>query len=149
MQLPIRDKVLDRNGFLTEPWRKWFEEAGGVASIFSKYSAAKYIVTTVDPIYLTALQLGKVIKAENGVNGANFKLPSVGRDDVDAWIAFVRLGTGRLVIDAADSDVIEKSSPGGRIVCMETGRVAASIILFLASETCWSIFGGIGVWHVY
>ena len=149
MELPIRDKLITKDGFLSEPWRKWFSTAGGQASYFSKFASAKHTIDPSSTVNLIGSDLGKIIKADNGSNGIVFKLPSVGRNDVDSWIGFMRLGAGPIIIDAADSDTIEKSSPGGRLICNEPGRVVASLMLFLASETKWAIFGGCGIWYVY
>ena len=149
MELPIRDKLITKDGFLTEPWRKWLSSAGGQASYFSKFASSKHTIESYSTINLIGSDLGKIIKTDNGVNGVVLKLPSVGRNDVDSWIGFMRLGTGAIIIEASDSDTIEKSSQGGRVVCTESGRVVANLMLFLASETKWAIFGGCGIWYVY
>ncbi len=95
---------------------------------------------------LTTSHFGRVIKFDNGIHPVTCQMPSVGTGQIDHWITIIRLGSGSLRIKAADSDVIEKSRAGGSIICEETGRIAANVTLYLATETKWAIIGGTGIW---
>ena len=97
---------------------------------------------------LNTNDFGKVIKFDNNANDVICTLPSVNSGHVDGWLIIMRLGTGRLTIQASDNDTIEKSKVGGRIFCQEIGRVVANIDLYLATETKWAILAGTGIWNV-
>ncbi len=102
------------------------------------------VTYTVDKA-LTTSEFGKVCKF-NSSSDLTATLPSVGSSDVDSWLIIMRLGTGKLTIQASDSDEIEKSGAGGYIFCIETGRPAANLSIYLASETVWAVLGGTGIW---
>lgn len=96
---------------------------------------------------LSTNDFGRVIKFENGANNVICTLPSVSSGDVDSWLIIMRLGTGRLTIQASDSDTIEKSKAGGQMYCQEEGRIVANLMLYLATETKWGILAGTGIWY--
>ncbi len=139
---PLRERFLNTLGQITEPWRKWLNEIGGSSIPHHKFNSVIYTATKV----LTAADFGKVIKFNNGASNVICYLPSVGPTDIDSFLIIMRLGTGMLRIKAADSDTIEKSSQGGILRCDEVGRVLANVILYLGTETKWSILGGTGIW---
>jgi len=56
----------------------------------------------------------------------------------------VKLGSGTIVITAADSDKIEDSGEGTTIYCADDGL--ATIRLKLVTETQWIIFFASGTW---
>lgn len=97
---------------------------------------------------LTVSDLGKTVKFTPGGKNVDCYLPSVGASEIDSWITIVRVGTGRLSVHAADNDTIEKSTPGGMVICDEAGRQGANITLFLATATQWVIVDGFGIWHL-
>jgi len=172
---PVKTKVDQPAPYqgITEPWRVWFENVdwdvtqktnvitgGTVNNIViittggqiadSGYSLTKYLsVTYTATTTLTTSDFGKVIKFNNGATNVTCYLPSVGTANVDSWLIIMRLGTGSLTIKAADSDTIEKTRAGGKIVCDESGRVVANVRLMLASETKWAILAGTGIWKQY
>jgi len=53
-----------------------------------------------------------VVTSENDVT---VNLPSVGEDNIGAWAKFIHYGTGKLTVQAADSDTIDTSSAGGNV----------------------------------
>ena len=95
---------------------------------------------------LTNGHFGRVVKFVNGGIGVTCNLPSVGSSDIDSWLIIMRIGSGSVRIQAADSDTIETSSAGGAIICSETTRVVANTTIYLASETKWAILAGTGIW---
>ncbi len=111
----------------------------------SKRPSVTYTATGAS---LSTSDFGKVIKFDNGASDVTCTLPSVSPGHVDGWFIIMRLGTGRLTIQASDSDTIEKSKPGGQMFCQESGRVVANLTLYLATETKWGIIGGTGIWNV-
>ena len=143
--VPLRERFLNSLGQITEPWRKWLNEISASSIPYHKFKSVIYTATKV----LTAADFGKVIKFNNGTNNVGCLLPSVGEMDVDTWIIIMRVGTGSLTIQAADSDTIEKSGPGGKLICDEVDRVCANVWLYLATETKWAILGGTGIWKAF
>ena len=143
--MPTDDKFLTEGKEISEPWRKLLGEMTSPYLPYDKFQAKIYTVSTL----LRPSDFGKIIKMDNGANNVICTLPSVNEKDIGAWVGFLRLGTGSLTIQAADSDTIEKSSAGGKLVCNETGRVAANLIIHLVTATKWAILWGTGIWQVY
>ncbi len=56
----------------------------------------------------------------------------------------VKLGAGKITVDAADSDTIEDSGIGDTIYCEDSG--IATIKLLLVTETNWVITFANGTW---
>ncbi len=140
---PIKNKVdfQDKAG-ISEPWRQFFD---GFDVSQEKIPSLTYTTTA----YLTDDDLGRLIKFDTGPGLVFCYLPSVIDVQIDSWLIIIRLGTGKLIVKAADSDTIESSSPGGALICDEVGRVAANLHLYLATETKWAIIGSTGIWRVY
>ena len=91
-----------------------------------------------------AVDAGKLFTC-NSTSDQTFTLPSVGAGDVSIEFSFVKLGTGKLIITAADSDTIEDSGPGLTLYCEDSGF--ASITIKLISTTQWIILNGAtGTW---
>lgn len=80
----------------------------------------------------------------NSAQGQTFNLPSVASADVGFECTIVKMGTGGVIIDAADSDTIEDSGAGDTIYCADPRY--ASITLKLVSETHWAIKCAYGTW---
>ena len=142
---PLRERFLNTLGQITEPWRKWLNEISGGSIPYHKFKSVIYTATKT----LTVSDFGRVIRFNNGTNNVGCFLPSVGEMDIDTWVIIMRVGTGSLTIQAADSDTIEKSGPGGKLVCDEADRVCANVWLYLATETEWAIMGGTGIWKAF
>lgn len=95
---------------------------------------------------VTHNDFGKVHLMNIGSGNATAYLPSVDETNVYNWIRFVRVGTGTLMIYAADSDRIEYGSTPGRIWCNEIKRTAANMTLMLVDADKWALMGGTGIW---
>ena len=98
---------------------------------------ADYNVATTD--------LSKVLTM-NHADAKTFSLPSVGSGDVGIGFTFVKLGAGKVTIDAADSDKIADSGAGDTIYNDQAAELFATITLQLVSETQWAIVGAMGTW---
>lgn len=123
-------------------WQRWFQK---LKTRDDEIRRRPYATYTTDQA-LTTWELGKSVLFNIGASNVTAILPSVGLKDVWAWIMIVRTGTGRLKIDAADNDKIEKR--GSSIMCQEPNRVAPNVTLQLIAETQWAISGATGIWHV-
>ena len=73
-------------------------------------------------------------------------LPSVAFGDIGTWYTFVKNGTNRLTIKAADADIIADSSAGARLYNSATNEYYATVTLQLANGTNWVITGAHGTW---
>ena len=76
----------------------------------------------------------------NSASNKAFTLPSVDADAVGYVMTFVNLGTGKLTINAADSDTIHDGTGGGSIY-NDADTCNPTVTLMLTSETTWSIIG--------
>ena len=165
------DREKKKSG-ITESWRQWLsdlvtevnnktaqitEGTEGNIVIINNYGGTEDSGVGLDKFrsqtystseYLSSLDLGKIIKFNNGSGSMICYLPSLDETNIDSWVTIMRLGTGRLTIQAADIDTIEKSLPGGKIWCDEPGRVLANITLCLATVTKWAMLSGTGIWKV-
>jgi len=73
-------------------------------------------------------------------------LPSVGTDQDGMRVTFVKVGSGQLNIDAADSDYIHDSAGGGTIY-NGAGQTCASITLeYCHADTRWYVIASSGTW---
>jgi hypothetical protein len=82
----------------------------------------------------------------NTTTSKTFSLPSVASGEIGSWVEFVKIPSGEIHIDAADSDTIEDSSAGGEIYC--SGELGpASLKLKLVTATWWKIESGVGPWQ--
>ena len=82
----------------------------------------------------------------NSAAEKTFSLPSVDATNIGLIIKFVKINTGKLIIDAADADIIADSGAGDSIYNDQDTETYASIVLGLASETKWVIIGAHGIW---
>ncbi len=94
---------------------------------------------------LTIDQFGETITCTSS-SAETFYLPSVTASDVGAWFRFVKLGSGNMTIEAADSDKIADSGAGDTLYNDEPLQTYATITLVLASATQWVITEGHGTW---
>ncbi len=140
---PLSQRLVDGQGNITPIWRRWFQSL----KVFDDQISQPPTETYTGNRTLTVRDFGKNIKFNNGANPVTCYLPSVGSTDVSSWLQISKLGTGRLRIQASDSDTIGKSSVGGAIISVEPNRVE-NVRLYLESETHWDITGGIGIWNV-
>jgi hypothetical protein len=96
-------------------------------------------------ITLTTSQIGMTVIV-NSSSDRTVNLPSVDSSYIGATFTIWKLGTGKVTIDAADSDTIMDSSAGGTIYNSSTTEIWACIRLRLQTATQWAIDGGVGNW---
>ena len=125
-------------------WHRWLND---LKTAVDEVRQGVYETITTDRA-LTQNDLGKTLIFSVGSSALTAALPSVDATDLQKWVNIYRIGTGRLTITAADSDVIETSSRGGSIWCVETKRVAANVTLQLVEVAKWAITAGTGIWKV-
>ncbi|KKW19691.1 MAG: hypothetical protein UY62_C0070G0005 [Parcubacteria group bacterium GW2011_GWF2_50_9] len=107
---------------------------------------AKYTVQSEDSgITLTISDFGKTITV-NSASAQIVYLPSVTAADIGATITVVKLGAGKVTIDAAASTYISDSTSGGTIYNNAVSPAYATITLRLVTATQWMIIGGEGSW---
>ncbi|MGD9643705.1 MAG: hypothetical protein AB7V08_13320 [Elusimicrobiales bacterium] len=105
---------------------------------------AKYPVQAANTgITLTAADFGKTITV-NSASAQTINLPSVTAADIGAVITIIKLGAGRVTIDAPAGVYILDSASGGTIYNGSTSR--AAITLRLISATQWVATEGEGAW---
>lgn len=92
---------------------------------------------------ITTSDFGKTFTC-NSSSLQTFYLPSVTTSHVGYEYTIVKLGSGQVTIDAADSDYIEDSGAGATIYCNDAG--IATITLKLVTETQWIIKFANGTW---
>ncbi len=145
---PIRERFLDDFGYVSRPWKKWFDSL----KILDDQQTKKLSVTHTAGATLTRDDFGRIIKFNIGdrvsLGHAVCKLPSISETDINGWLKIFKIGSKRLTIQAADSDIIEISSPGGYIFCDEMIRGVANIELYVSDATTWAILSGTGIWKV-
>jgi len=106
--------------------------------------AARFLTESQDSgVTLTASDFGKTITVDS-VSDQIVNFPSVDSGDIGCWFTIVKLGSGRMTIDAADTDTIADSGEG--LTIYNNTEVYATITLQLVSETKWFITGGHGTW---
>ena len=100
--------------------------------------------TKTDNYNVLPTDFGKTL-IMNAVDKA-FSLPSVGASDIGAILTFVFIGTGTLIIDAADADTIDDSGAGDTIYCTQNGEKYSTLTLMLTTATEWIILAAKGIW---
>jgi len=96
-------------------------------------------------ITLSASDFGKTVTVNSGSAQTVF-LPSVDAGNIGAQFVIVKLGAGRVTIQAAAGTYISDSSYGGTIYNNAVVPPYASITLRLATATQWVLIGGEGSW---
>lgn len=105
-----------------------------------------YSVTTKAADYTVLLaDAGKTL-AMNAATTKTFSLPSVDTADIGLELTFCKIGVGKVIIDAADSDTIADSSAGATIFNDLSNETYATIKLKLITSTKWLVIGGFGTW---
>lgn len=137
---PIRSKLVDKNGLVSNEWAQWFR----YLKFFDDQINQSIADTYTSNISLNLNQAGRIIKINNGIESRTVTLPSVTTTDIGIIYTIMKLGAGPLRIEAADSDTIGN---GVALVSAET-RVGAHVTLFLQSETSWMVNAGLGIWYV-
>jgi len=83
----------------------------------------------------------------NSSSARAVNLPSVDAVDLGGLITVVKLGTGNVTIDAADSDTINGGAAGGTLINDVAAEGFAYVTLRLVSATAWLIVAGTGHWR--
>lgn len=94
---------------------------------------------------LTVEQSGQTITCDSS-DPETFYLPSVDLTHVGTWFRFVKIGSGDIIIEAANSDKIADSGAGDTIYNNEPLQTYATLTLLLVSATQWAITEGHGTW---
>lgn len=105
------------------------------------------VVTKTDNYTITLTDLANKIFRMNSTANKTFTLPSVGAADDGKEIPIENINTGKLTIDAADTDYIHNSGAGDGIYTISN---KASIILkYCHSATMWRLKNAVGPWVTY
>jgi hypothetical protein len=110
-------------------------DGGGSSGVTVEAKNSGYTILTTDN--------SKVFTC-NSTSTQTFNLPSVASGDIGLTYTIVKLGTGQVTIDAADSDTIEDSGAGDTIYCND--ETPATITLRLLTNTGWYIVSANGTW---
>jgi hypothetical protein len=118
----------------------------GVVNISGVVRLAKDLAQSADTgITLGVSDFGKTITVNNAA-AQTVTLPSVGAGDIGAQFTIVKLGTGKVVIDAPVGAFIADSTDGGTIYNNAVTPPYASLTLKLVTPTLWMLVGGEGSW---
>ncbi len=112
------------------------------AYILDPWLNYKVVTYTADHT-VTLDQTGHTLVMNHTTN-YTFTLPSVGASDVGVEFSFANINTGRLTIDAADSDIIADSG-AGHTIYSDTDSYA-TLHIRLVSTTQWLVIGSHGTW---
>jgi len=122
-------------------------DVGGTVAIDSSRNTrlGKSTDTKTDTYNVLTTDIAKTLVMNSG-DDKIFNLPSVGASNVRLFFTFIKIGVGKVTIQAADSDIIVDSGAGDTIYNDEATETYASITLQLISETHWVIVGASGTW---
>ncbi len=97
-------------------------------------------------VTLTTDDFGKTITVDSS-STQTVSLPSVAAGDEGAWFRVIKLGAGKVIVDAADTDTIANSTGGGTISNSQSTEDYATITIELADTGVeWIITGVHGTW---
>jgi hypothetical protein len=97
-------------------------------------------------ISLTVYDFGKTFVSTGAATGATYSLPSVTNADIGAQFTFIKLGQGKVTIQAPAGVQIGVSSLGGSIYNEAIFPAEAVITLRLIAPDKWIIMSGQGAW---
>jgi len=118
----------------------WVDSDNGV--VYSQHSSIivpagpRLVTNHVDDVVLTTANFN-AIHTMNAAGDKTFTLPSISATHIGYWMAFVKLGAGKVTIDAADTDIIRSiisSSSAGGTAYNDTDQYAV-IFLQIISAT--------------
>jgi len=101
-----------------------------------------------DSYVITADDLGKTL-VMNSADDKTFSLPSVGADEDGSLIFISKISTGKVTIDAADTDYIHDSTAGSGIYNQNGQNYASITLRYNHSDTRWYIIDASGTWVTY
>ena len=108
--------------------------------------ADRFVVEEADSgITLTTDDFGKTISVDSS-SSQTVTLPSVDSTNLGAWVRVLKLNSGQVTVDAADSDTIADSTAGGTIYNNQSGQDYAVIEIQLANGTEWVVVHAEGTW---
>ena len=110
--------------------------SGNTGSFTTLRAAMNSSDTKTDNYQVLEADLGKTL-IMNSASDKTFTTLSVDASDIGAPLRFVKIGTGKVTIDAADSDTIGDSGAGDTVYCGGAG--IAVINLELVTATSWAI----------
>ena len=155
------DKALEVNSATGANMRLTYNDGDGTAIYYTDFSTDGSGNMTIAPVggvnitkmsvlsktadyNVTTSDFGKSIRFSHASTTGTMTLPSVAAPHDGARLTFIKTGVARLVIDAADSDLIYDSSAGGTIYA---DSAYASITLeYVDGITAWVIISAVGIW---
>jgi len=112
----------------------------------SQLGAKVDVVTKTDSYTITTSDFGKTLRM-NSADDKIFTLPSVGAVDDGARLTVVKLGAGKVTIQAADSDIIADGTAGGTLYNNTAAQIYADVSLeYVHQSVTWIIRGAHGAW---
>lgn len=102
--------------------------------------------TKTDNYVITTSDFGKTLSM-NSASDKTFSLPSVDSYNDGSLTKLCKMGTGKVTIDAADSDYIFDSGAGDGIYT--TSNYAFIILEYHDDDTRWYIVHAVGTWVTY
>ncbi len=96
---------------------------------------------------LTTADFGSTITVDNSAD-VTINLPAVTASHIGATITVVKLGIGKVTINAPAGTFIMNSSDGGTAYCDSISPYGLNITLRLVNSTLWAKIAGDGVWSV-
>jgi len=110
-----------------------------------KTLARAVVSTKTDNYTVTTADFGKTLRM-NAASAKTFTMPSVGTADDGSRISFSKLGAGKVIIDAADSDLIANSSAGGTLYNNTAELYAVVNLEYIHATVTWTVRGAHGAW---
>lgn len=104
------------------------------------------VATKTDNYTVLTTDFGTTLRM-NSASEKTFTLPSVSSANDGARITFVKISSGKLIIDAADSDIIVDSDAGTTIYNDVSTEIFATITLeYVDATVTWVAIGAMGTW---
>ena len=104
------------------------------------------VLTKTGDYTITTSDFNRSIRM-NSVADHVFTLPSVGSESDGGRVTLIKQGSGKLTVQASDSDIISDSSAGGTIYDEEAVETYATLVLeYMHGNTTWVIISGLGIW---
>jgi len=155
-RVPVQDmNDTDKTGYasIESVVNKGLAEPGGVggttpaAGTFTTLQGYyQSVENKTDNYTVQAADLGKTLRM-NSADDKTFTLCSVGASEDGARLTFVKLGAGKVTIDAADSDIISDSGAGDTIYNDVAAETYATITIeYVHGSTKWVVIGAHGTW---
>jgi len=112
----------------------------------------EYLVATLEQVQvensgkvLTHDDLGKCFTCEN-IEEQIFYLPIANFEHIGGWVRFIKLGSGKLSVEAGVNDIIADSGVGDTLYNDQANQNFATVTIMIAAVGKWVINGGHGTW---